>query len=217
MESVSALSRLLDETANRAKEDIHGFIAGSSELVVFGSSACGLRTADSDIDVLCVNESGEHIRNSQIDLLCISETQLYSQEWLASELAGHIAAYGVWIKGENGWRDRVRFDQSALSRKRRRVSAYAVALGANWMKLSEPFKWKYSIKLRREIQRKLLLEQGIPIPPTLILDEKWRSAPRHAEVVDFEISKLLCNSEPGFSSEIRERVWITRGWSKYLK
>jgi hypothetical protein len=66
---------------------------------------------------------------------------------------------------------------AAAEKKRRRVESFKQHLPGAWAKLDCCFKIKYTFKLRRETQRLLLLERGVPIPPTLILDTAWANLP----------------------------------------
>ena len=93
--------------------------------------------------------------------------------WLQGELATHVGAYGTWMKGTPQWKGEVRIGLGVIEDKRRRVSAFMKALQNSWLKLEECFRYKYSIKLRRETQRLLLLERRIPVPPTRVLDDGW--------------------------------------------
>src|ERR1700752_2084658 len=76
----------------------------TQELVVFGSYAAGVSDPESDIDVLAVGPR-YRVARSGLDLISISPEHVMSAEWLGSELASHIVAYGVWIHGEGRWKE----------------------------------------------------------------------------------------------------------------
>ncbi len=95
---------------------------------------------------------------------------------MASERIG-FACQQIWgldqgdAKVERGSPD----GRQAADTKRRRVAAFMKHLPESWSKLEEGFRNKYSVKVRREAQRLLLLEREIAIPPTRLLDTCWSS------------------------------------------
>jgi predicted nucleotidyltransferase len=146
----------------------------ATELVVFGSMAPGIDDRNSDLDLLCITPRPLRYKDRKLDLLCLSEAELQSTDWLCSELAAHVAAYGIWLRSPSNWIHEVRLGESAIARKQRRLQSYAITLRNGWWRLNDHFKAKYVMKLRREAQRLLLLERRIPIPPTRRLDEAWQ-------------------------------------------
>jgi len=151
------------------------YFDAASEVVVFGSVASGLDRPDSDIDVMCIGGRESKLKTSSIDLLVFSREATRSPVWLESELAAHVSRYGVWIKGVPDWLGRAHVGQRAIAEKRRRVEAFMRHLPNSWARLEEGFRVKYSIKVRREAQRLLLLSRGVPVPPTSMLDTCWSS------------------------------------------
>jgi len=81
----------------------------------------------------------------------------------------------VWVKGFSSWSSQACIGPKAVAEKRCRVLRYLSHLDSAWFKLDECFRVKYSVKVRRESQRFLLLGRAVPIPPTRILDESWDS------------------------------------------
>ncbi len=147
----------------------------SRELVVFGSYAAGLQTRVSDLDIFIVSEHAlllPAIRGA--DIVVRTEKQALSDEWLRSELAGHIAAYGRWISGEGGWRSRamdaINKDDEAAERKQRRIVRLEESLRKHWDRLTPDFRRRSLVTIGREWQRLHLLKSGVPVPPTRILD-----------------------------------------------
>ena len=49
------------------------------------------------------------------------------------------------------------------------------ALPRVWDRLHNGFRETYATKVRRETQRLILLENGVAVPPTLVLDQHWNS------------------------------------------
>lgn len=145
----------------------------ASEVVVFGSVSAGVDRPDSDIDILCIGGSSCKIKTKMLDLIVVPTDVLESRIWLTGELASHVIDYGTWIKGTPRWRKRVSVGTEAIIGKRRRVSAFMRSLSNSWFRLQECYRVKYSVKIRRETQRLILLEQTIPVPPTSLLDNSW--------------------------------------------
>src|SRR5439155_9468065 len=79
----------------------------------------------------------------------------------------------MWLKGTPEWVKEVRIGPSVVGHKRRRISAFMRLLPSAWPELQECFRIKYSLKLRRETQRLILLESGFAVPPTKVLDKSW--------------------------------------------
>jgi len=163
--------------ARRAGVDWSFIASQCTELVVFGSRAAGLETPFSDLDVLVVRKHGlamplPGVRG--IDLVFRTEDEILSAEWLKSEMAGHIAACGRWLQGSGRWRNNalaVRGEPNeAAEAKRRRISRLAEALRNHWDRLTPDFRRRNLTTLRREKQRLQLLQSGIAIPPTRLLD-----------------------------------------------
>ena len=69
----------------------------AKEVVVFGSSSVGLNGLNSDLDLLLVGD-GKRFKNRQLDVVWKTEQDVAGRRWLESELASHIAKYGIWLK-----------------------------------------------------------------------------------------------------------------------
>lgn len=147
------------------------------EVVVFGSYAASLNTSESDIDVLCIG-SGPRLKSRNLDLSWVAEDRLDDNEWLGSELAGHIAKFGVWVRGDGSWRYSVFSGTRAVERKRRRIISISRSATHFWTKLHPTFQHQYDISIRRELQRLELLLNHLQVPPTKVLDDEWRCGKR---------------------------------------
>lgn len=143
--------------------------AGCSQLVLFGSRAAGVDEPTSDWDVLFV---GVHRRTvpASVDLVVVSDEIFDSSLWLGSELAGHVARYGQWLAGDNTWCSRVFSSRRAFDRKRRRIVRRIINLQSNWSRLREPYRQRFSLVVRRDLQRLECLHNATPVPPTYYLD-----------------------------------------------
>ncbi len=114
------------------------------EIVLFGSRAAGVAGPLSDWDLLCIgcpsreqrwpsstatlaahssvrppflfSELAADPRVRRTHLVWIDERSLGTQKWLESELAGHVARYGVWLHGKPRWVSSVRCGPAAAER-----------------------------------------------------------------------------------------------------
>ena len=144
----------------------------SSEIVLFGSRAIDQGDARSDWDLLCVGQ-GRTRRTRCIDLIWISPDELEGAEWLTSELAGHVAAYGRWLAGESTWPARVAPGVEAMEQKRRWLLIRMQAWERHWTHCSRRLRSRYIQAFRRNLQRYALLSDGRPVPPRPVLDRAW--------------------------------------------
>lgn len=178
----------------------------ASEVVAFGSMSVGLDRPDSDFDVLCIGRYFYKLKNNVLDLIGVPTAETRTESWLQSELASHVAEYGTWIKGVPQWTEHARIGPKAIGQKRRRISAFMRSLPNSWPKLEECFRAKYSVKLRRETQRLILLEQGVPVPPTRILDHSWASLSRSPHEVCDRLRQFASEPHGIFIDDLLARV-----------
>jgi Nucleotidyltransferase domain len=176
------------------------------EVVVFGSMAVGLERPDSDIDILCIGALDFKLKTSSLDLIAIPLARTKDSPWLESELASHVKEYGTWLKGSPQWGTEVCIGQRAIDEKRRRICAFMKSLRDSWLKLDEVFRVKYSVKLRRETQRLLLLERGAPVPATRILDSSWSSISKFPYEVHDRLSRLASRSSNSVLKDLFGRI-----------
>ncbi len=192
----------------RLKTTIPGpkFFEESIEIVVFGSMSVGLERPDSDIDILCVGKKDFKLKTDRLDLIVIPLEVRGSLLWRESELAGHILEYGTWIKGSCRWSRDVRIGHRAIEAKHRRIAAFVRALPDRWIMLDEAFRVKYSIKLKRETQRLILMERGVPVPPTTILDNFWESVSSSPHEVYNRLHRFTASSPSSFTKDLFARI-----------
>ncbi|SRR6266446_512367 len=157
--------------------------ADCDQVILFGSRAVSRHLADSDVDLLCITErvprgaTKLRRRNITLDVVCVSTLRLQSHTWLGSELAGHIATYGIWLQGKDDWTPKVRRSQEAISRKAGLIESRVSALCRHWDMMSSLYHDRFSRIVRRDLQRLDHLVAGIPVPPSPILDDAWRETP----------------------------------------
>ena len=156
---------LVVQRTGLAPEEI---LAAAQEVVVFGSYAAGCAGPDSDLDVLCVG-CGPRLRTKLLDLLWVPRDKLENTEWLGSELANNVAAYGVWLKGNGDWVSNVFRSPEAIVRKRALISRRIEALGKYWQYLSNGSRSRTLKELDLDIRRLSYLERGEAVPPRPLL------------------------------------------------
>lgn len=156
-----------------AGANLEELIESASEIVIFGSWTTGAQTPNSDVDVLCVGRGRRH-KCESLDIVWISERHVETNPWLGSELASHIAAFGVWIHGRSCWADRAYCSAAAAARKADAIRRRAAALNDRWSHLAPPFRKLHATLIRRDVQRFRLLREAQPVPPTRLLDEAWQ-------------------------------------------
>lgn len=94
----------------------------AQQIVVFGSRALGASSGASDWDLLCVGAGrSRHVKG--IDLVWVAPENLQSAAWLGSELGNHVATYGRWLQGDDGWRRKASVSGAAVEQKSRLLRA----------------------------------------------------------------------------------------------
>lgn len=202
-----SLTEIIHGRVSATGRDAESYFDEASEVIVFGSMAVGVDRPDSDIDVMCIGGHESKLKTDSLDLIVFPREATRNQTWLRSELALHISHYGVWIKGTPDWIDRAQVGPQAIEEKRRRVEAFMRHLPDAWSSLEEGFRIKYSIKVRREAQRLLLLSRSVPVPPTKMLDTRWGIF----SASDDELYELLHRFAPHGRSEFSEQFFAYVG------
>lgn len=204
------LAEILAHRINQSGRSAEVYFERASEVIVFGSMAAGLDTLSSDIDVLCVGGQPAKAKTPALDLLVVSQETSRSSVWLQSELTSHISRYGVWIKGTPEWQERAEIGARVVEAKRRRVGAFMRCLPAKWSELEEGFRIKYAVKVRREAQRLHLLQRGVPVPPTRMLDTCSGVAAESVYEVYESLVRLSRQVERGFTTEFLS--YVVESW-----
>lgn len=143
------------------------------DLIIFGSRAAGVHSKLSDLDILYVGVR-ERYKSECLDIVWRQPSEIEHRKWLGSELASHIAAYGIVIQGDAHWKDAVRLADATLSKKERRVAALVDGLWVYWDRIHPEFRRKYLTTIRREVQRLQLLREGVAVPRLLCLTANGR-------------------------------------------
>jgi Nucleotidyltransferase domain len=142
------------------------------QIVLFGSRAVGAETKHSDVDLLCVG-FGRRLKTDEVDLVWYTPEFILIPKWLGSELASHIAEFGVWLHGEDNWSKLVKISEDAIDFKRHLICRRIAAMERTWQQLAPDYRVKHVVKLRRDLQRFLILKAGRAIPATPTLDDQW--------------------------------------------
>lgn len=201
-----SLGGILNRRIGRGGAYAQRCVSEASEVIVFGSMAVGLHRPDSDLDVLCIGGADYKLKTALLDLIVIPKQSIENPIWLQSELASHVGEYGHWIKGSGWWRRYAQVNPKAADEKRRRISAFMRSLPGSWLRLRECFRVKYSTKLRRETQRLILLERGIPVPPTRVLDCSWAAISLSAPEVSNRLRQFAPDRQETFIDDLIARV-----------
>jgi len=167
-----ALAKVATRFARQDCVSWEDLVSSAAEVVFFGSRAAGVNTSFSDLDVLFIGPSNRRV-SRHLDMIWRDRRECESPNWLRSELATHVARYGVWVVGEGHWRTEVRVGERAIIQKARRIAKLAESLNTYWPKLHPDFRHKYLMMIRREGQRLTILLEGNAVPPTPLLDQGW--------------------------------------------
>jgi predicted nucleotidyltransferase len=182
----SALMRQLSE----AGVDVAAVMGSGGGLWCFGSQAAGCARADSDWDVLVVTRTPvpeSRIRHARLDLVNVQFDEL--DAWALTELAAHVAVYGVRV--DQGREHTLRsIPKAAAPRKCIVVGKRAQILDALWTGLQPGQRSRETLRLRRDLHRAWLLTQGAAIPPTAALEREWRSSTLRARATILDVIPL---------------------------
>lgn len=162
----------LQQALGRAGVRLEDLRRDAEAIALFGSRAAGCATPDSDWDLFCIG-TGRSQRLRGIDLVWVEPRTLDTPTWLGGDLAGHVAAHGLWLEGLRGW-DLGDVDfPTAARRKEARLTRQVRAIAETWRLLGAAYRLKHATSLRRDVQRCHLLQQAVPIPPSAVLDDDW--------------------------------------------
>jgi predicted nucleotidyltransferase len=171
------LAQRLDGALRKEGITLDALMERASEVVVFGSQASGSASEDSDWDVLVLGDFPP-VHRERLDLVVVSSEQASSKQWLESELASHVAQYGIWLKGTGAWRPNARIGNETIAAKNRRLRSQAEAFGAIGHIQSPARRFEHARSLRRQLQRLELLTLNGAVPTNPELDRAWAALSR---------------------------------------
>jgi predicted nucleotidyltransferase len=140
----------------------------SSEIVLFGSYAQGLQEDISDVDILFIGQ-GKSFKNEYFDFICISERKVTLKSWLGSELANHVAYYGLWLKGDGSWKHNVFVSQTSIERKKLLILQRLSHLWVKHKSLQDNALYQSFRSIQLDALRLALMIEGKAVPPTALL------------------------------------------------
>jgi hypothetical protein len=144
-------------------------LRSAKDVIVFGSRAAGVHRPDSDLDLLIVSDQSMHKKRGRLDMLFVPPERVSSPQWRRTEIARHIAAFGVSLMHEELCITPI-VDEYAARGKQVRLHRLVNSLILYWHVLNDELQMKYRTRLRRELLRYLYLREGMPVPPTSMLE-----------------------------------------------
>lgn len=162
----------LDGLENRLSmvgHDFNSLAKSSHAIFLFGSRATNVGRDDSDWDLLCIS-SEKSIRSEHVDLICVQPERAKSYRWMSSELASHVAHYGVLVHGESKWIKRSAISDRAISKKREKIIRRVSIVHPWWNDFAAHIKQKHLRLIRNDLSRFNCLVNGRPVPPTPLLE-----------------------------------------------
>lgn len=159
----------------RKLETRHPEVARAKAAIVFGSFAVGKHRRTSDIDVFCVGD-GTRFKDREFDIVWRHPRDIDADRWLGSELASHIAAYGLPLWGDCGWFSHSKPGSTAIEKKANAVGQRLTAVTRLEGRLSESRLRAYLERARLDLQRLDLLVRREPVPATQVLRDAWSPA-----------------------------------------
>jgi hypothetical protein len=163
------------------------------EIILFGSRAADLASYTSDWDLLCVGH-GNDTRTRDVELIWLEPLKRDSEEWLGSELAGHIARYGVWLLGEPTWLNDVFVSPRSIAHKERMLCRRLSVINRTWALVGDEYRREKAREIRRDLQRLSLLKCAESVPATPTLDHQWRELHMSVDLLNLAHS-LPCFNE----------------------
>lgn len=145
----------------------------AKQIIVYGSRALSVHKRTSDLDLLCIG-SGHRYKSKRLHIIWISESRTKNKRWRGSELATHVSLYGKWIKGTNTWAFSSRPNSYAIELIKERLLERAATLTEEWTYLLPVYRNKHVLRLRRDLQRYVLMHSGRPPIPAGSLDQQWQ-------------------------------------------
>ena len=168
-----AIEELVKQELRKQGLDWAQLASCCQQIILFGSWTSRTDAQPCDIDLLCIGK-GQRLKRRCVDLVWFTPAGIRKASWLGSELANHVAHFGVWLHGEDDWSHRVYVSAEAIERKRYLIAGRQRGLARYWDSLRPEYREKQSRKLRRDIQRLELLTDSAPIEPGPLLDRRWK-------------------------------------------
>jgi predicted nucleotidyltransferase len=151
----------------------YNFLFGKSEqVVIFGSYASGVQRSQSDIDILFVTDEKGY-KSKYLDFVCIEPKRIKLRTWLGTELANHVAQYGLWVKGDDSWRKDAVISKEALDRKKLMILHRLSHLYVKGNRISESLMLTLFQDVVLDSFRLIQMSEGFPVPANKILIDRF--------------------------------------------
>jgi hypothetical protein len=173
---------------------------------LFGSVARGRGGYGSDVDLLLVG-NGLSRKLRGVDLIWVTPQRVSQQAWLGSELAQHVACFGVHLLGHDDWTRHVIRSRQAVTKKADRVAARASSLSKMHLSMTRALKEKNVRLLLRDLFRLELLSRGDAVITTPEIDDSLEGPQREQATHELLVSlsrKTLVDRQT--LAEVRECV-----------
>jgi predicted nucleotidyltransferase len=170
--AITRLTAAIRKAAALEGIDWRSLYQRAEQVIVFGSWAVGVQRQTSDIDVLCIGR-GRTFSSDHLHIIWMSSERLADHVRRGSELACHLANYGIWLKGTRTVPKHVSPSTDTINRRRYLIDSRMRALTTYWPQLRSEFRKKHALKVRRDLQRLRLLEAGRANLPAPALDKQW--------------------------------------------
>ncbi len=168
-------------------------IERAHSVFLFGSRAAGCSTNQSDVDLLCIGERSS-IVSTRYDIVWLDHAVFESNNWLGSELAGHVARWGRCLKGDFSWASSVFVSARAIERKQEQISGRLAAILRYESGLSAQRLRAYWVRLRRDVQRLDMLIRAQAVAPSAMLDAEWECCSDKLRVLDDAFARSNINT-----------------------
>lgn len=176
--------------------DWAGLTKSAREIVLFGSRATTAHGPQADWDLLVIGPAARSVSASRLDLVGLHPDDRWSERWLTSGLARHVAVHGRWLLGQPDWTSGVRPSDRAVEYCLHRARAAFGLANSRWHRLDEEARAAEIWQIRRRLQKIVIERSGEPMPVSAELDSRWQAQdPEHLLAVATELCSLL-EAEP---------------------
>lgn len=143
----------------------------ATEVILFGSYAQNQNTPSSDIDILFINTKNSY-RSENVDFITLNPKNIHRKSWLGSEIANHIAKYGLWLKGEGEWKDKTFVSSNSIKKKKERIYKRMISIYLKKETLSSDSAEKLFKRVILDLGRLTFLNNKESVPTTQSIKEK---------------------------------------------
>lgn len=143
----------------------------AEEVVLFGSRAADCADDTSDFDLLLVGR-GKRLKRGSLDVIWVRPRALRSPSWLGSELANHVAKFGIWLKGNGDWRNSVFASNASVVSKREKLLVRLSRLYVRRRSLRGDYLQAALVPVVLDLYRLDVLLKRQAVPPAPVLRQR---------------------------------------------